>query len=316
MLPTPDSASHYLLNLSDNPKKNREIWGKLFEPLDGMTHLGTVETGSTILARAAKGDSLKATGEPMLVSTKRGNGRVLVFAGDTTWRAWRRTPETVAAYERFWKQTMLWLAKQENSEGAAWIKLDSRRLSAGVDQRLGFNVGLRGKGGVELKKAQFKATVGRGGEGEKGRKGERLPLSPSPLSPSPLLPLFCRSAHPWPRTTASAAIFSRPTRRANISVKVEAQGKDIDGKDIKAFTSARFLIAAEDLETQRPAANHDFLRKLAHAGGGQFFPADEQNLLGLLHKLPAQKQTRTSVDVWPDWRRAPPAYGEDSPGDD
>ena len=280
-----------------------------------MTPLGTVKPSATVLARA---DDAKK-GEPMLVFTEFGKSGPqvpqrpgAVFAGDTTWRAWPRTPETLAAYERFWKQTMLWLACQENSEGSAWIKLDARRLSAGIDQRLGFNVGLRGKGGVELKNAEFKATViGPEEEGRKVEDGGRKTdvTSPPPAArrpPSFDVPIMAED-------DGRRGYFLKTDTPGEYRVKVVAKGKDSDGKDIESEADARFLIAAEDLETLRPAANHDFLRKLAHAGGGQFFPADEKNLLDFLHKLTDRKQTRTSVDVWPDWRCAPPAYAGGPP---
>ena len=151
MLPTESGLSHFLLNLADTPEKNKKIWEKTFDPLDGMTRLGTPKKTATMLAKAGE--------EPILIGTEVGQGRILVFGGDTTWKSWRRTPEMLPAYQRFWKQTMLWLAHQENVEGAAWVKLDTRRLSAGVEQRLGFSVGLRGTGKIELKKAQFKAHV-------------------------------------------------------------------------------------------------------------------------------------------------------------
>ena len=45
---------------------------------------------------------------------------------------------------------------------------------------------------------------------------------------------------------------------------------DSDGKKIDGQANARFLAYAEDLENLRPAADHDFLARLASAGGGSF----------------------------------------------
>ena len=203
--------------------------------------------------------------------------------------------------------------------GSNSIRADSR---PGSIDRLGFNVGLRGKGGVELepKKVQFKARVigpelkeegekGRKGEGEKGKKGE----GPSPFSPSPLL-LFFLCAYPGRGRRPARLLQDR--HAGEYRVQVLAKGKDIDGTDIESTTNARFLIAAEDLETLRPAANHDFLRKLARAGGGQFFLADEKKLLDFLHKLTAQKPTRKSVDVGPIGSAPPDLRPRPGPSDD
>ena len=87
------------------------------------------------LARG-KQDTGKAIDDYVVVWTNQyGKGRVLAFAGDTTYR-WRTLglPEKqtgVEAHARFWKQTMLWLARQEEGEGFVWVKPDLRRLPAG-----------------------------------------------------------------------------------------------------------------------------------------------------------------------------------------
>lgn len=95
-------------------------------------------------------------GEPLLVGQDYGAGRVLAFGGDTTHR-WTRDPEGLYAHSRFWKQLVLWLARQEESEGNAFVKLDTRRLASG--SQVGFTVGLRGKGGVEIPDARFDVKV-------------------------------------------------------------------------------------------------------------------------------------------------------------
>src|SRR5205823_4494433 len=77
-------------------------------------------------------------------------------AGDTTYR-WRRNPEGVAFHSRFWKQVVLWLAHQEEVSGNVWVKPDTRRLAAGG--RLGFSLGIRGKGANDLKDSRFEVKV-------------------------------------------------------------------------------------------------------------------------------------------------------------
>jgi len=277
MKPTRAGYSYFLLNLSDDADKNKKIWEKTLGPLDGLTHLGTVKAKSTVLATGF-GD------EPVLVGTQHGEGegRVLVFGADTTWKTWRRSPEMLPAYERFWKQTMLWLAHQEKAAGSAWIKLDTRRLTAGVDQRLGFDVGLRGKGGLNLKKAQIKAQV----------------IGPGKVKTE--VPIVFEDV-------GQRGYFFKTAAPGEYRVQVQANGTDVDGTDLKDEASARFLVVDEDLETLAPAANHDFLEKLAHAGGGQSFPADERPLARFLAKLTALKEGRPRVERWPDWTRNPPA---------
>ena len=110
------------------------------------------------------------------------SGRVLVFAGDTTWCAG-------GALRKHWPRMMLLeadhaLARLPGKLGR--VRLDQARRaasSAGIDQRLGFNVGLRGKGGVELKNAEFEDPSSR--PEEEGRKVEDGGRKTDVTSPPP-----------------------------------------------------------------------------------------------------------------------------------
>ena len=53
----------------------------------------------------------------------------------------------------------------------------------------------------------------------------------------------------------------------------------------------------------RRAADHDFLNKLARAGGGEFHRAQElPDVLLNLQKQPLP-QNAPKLELWPDWRR-------------
>src|SRR5438045_8196480 len=102
-------------------------------------------------------------GDDILVAADVGAGRAIAFAGDTTY-LWIRPPKGDQYHERFWRQLVLWLAHQEQAEGAVWVKPDLRRLPAGG--LLDFSAGARGKGGLDLKDARFEAKVIGPGGGE------------------------------------------------------------------------------------------------------------------------------------------------------
>ena len=73
-----------------------------------------------------------------LVAGQSGDGRVLAFAGDSTWR-WQMGGFG-EAHRRFWRQCVLWLAKKdEQTEGRVWIRLAGRRVMRGT--RVDFDVG-------------------------------------------------------------------------------------------------------------------------------------------------------------------------------
>ena len=68
---------------------------------------------------------------PLLVAGQWGDGRVLAFAGDSTWR-WQMQGFG-DAHRRFWRQCVLWLAKKDlQTDGRVWIRLAGRRHAQGI----------------------------------------------------------------------------------------------------------------------------------------------------------------------------------------
>jgi uncharacterized membrane protein len=274
MKPTPAGLRHYIMRLTDNPDANRALWEKL-PKLNGLTRLGKPRAGATVLA--VRGD----TDEPVLVSEDYGQGRTLAFAGDTTWRWQRlgqpRSDEGIVAHAHFWKQVVFWLAKRDQAEGNVWVKPDTRRLAAGG--KLGFGVGLRGKGGMEAPDAHFEVKV-------IGPKGEEFPV-PTAREPS-----------------GERGTFWKTDVAGEYRLVVRGRGKDVDGQPIEpAETAARFLVYEDDAEMVRRAADPEFLAHLANAGGGQAHKAEE--LPAYLRELQKQPipRLKPKADLWPDWRR-------------
>jgi uncharacterized membrane protein len=77
--------------------------------------------------------------EPLLVSGQYGLGRVLAFAGDSTWR-WARMGHAVEL-RRFWRNSVLWLARREDlQQQDIWLRMDQRRITPGVE--LSFELGV------------------------------------------------------------------------------------------------------------------------------------------------------------------------------
>ena len=81
----------------------------------------------------------------------------------------------------------------------------------------------------------------------------------------------------------------------------------MDGKALAnlAPAKARFVIYQDDAEMTRQAADHDFLAKLASAGGGRFHQAEDlRTFLKDLASMPLP-QGKQKAKLWPDWRRHP-----------
>jgi uncharacterized membrane protein len=113
-------VSHPLTTLGNTD----QIWQQLPSLRGANLFQGVKDSGQIIL------ESDKA--EPLMVTTQYGLGRVVAFAGDSTWQ-WARSGYG-DALRRFWRQNILWLARRENlQQQDVWLKLDQRRFSPGSE---------------------------------------------------------------------------------------------------------------------------------------------------------------------------------------
>jgi uncharacterized membrane protein len=263
-----------LLRLGDRPEDSEKAWASLHD-LDGVVKLGKPDPNlATVLAETLSGD-------PILVASKAGAGRVLSFAADTTHR-WRRDPAGLQLHARFWKQLVAWLARQDDAEAAVWARPDVRRLPARAE--LGFSFGVRNKLGVELRDATFTfAVYDKDGQSVGGVSG---------------------ATGPGGQRRGS---FDRTSKAGEYRLVVTATANDPDAKDekdrvVKGTAEARFLVYDDDREMTRRQADHPTLQKLADAGGGQFFASPAADLPKLLRSLETELADRAGRHSWPDWQ--------------
>lgn len=271
--PTREGLQHYVMGLVERSPENAAQWARL-PKLNGMTRLEVKQTATVLAVRAG-------TREPVLAGQRYGEGRTLAFAGDTTWR-WEKlgqpkSAEGVRAHQRFWKQVVLWLAKQEESAGSIWVKPALRRLPTGG--RLEFTAGARGRGGVELKEGRYRATV-------TAPDGAQLRVPTVREDP------------------ADHGTFWKTDASGEYVLRVRGQARDGDGKEIAGEATARFLVYEDDAEASRRGADPKFLERLSQHGGGRF-QGDAGRLPEFLRELKKQPLSAAGqhVEYWPDWGR-------------
>ncbi len=275
--------NYFPLRLADKELENKRRWTLEFRPLSGITPIGRVRERAAKLAEGhIRGTNQKV---PVLVYNKYGNGRVMVFAGDTTHLAWLRpTPNEIAAtsYQTFWKRMMIWLARQETLQGSVFVRLDSRRLAAQQTNGVGFTVGIRGKSGKVLPGGKFTAHV----------------VSPKKIKTDVSINLD-QQLH--------RGFYWKTKEPGEYTVVVRGTGKDADGREIRGETKARFLVYSEDVENLRAEADHDLLRRIASASGGTFSRASQESLLKLLEELNQQAATENIItkEEFPNWKQQP-----------
>ena len=271
---TKGALDYPFLKLDLNTKKDDKLWNEEFEPLEGLAPVGGLTEGSTELLKGKNG-------EVVMAATRKGEeGHVVVFAGDSTSKAWFGTKEAVAGYKKFWRQLVFWLARHEDQANRLVIHLDKRRLNANAADILGFTFSLRGKSGTDLPGATFKAKV---------------------VGPQREYPVNYVREDQHQRGTFQGAKDPGEHR-----LVIEATAKD-DGRDVQAKAEARFLVAFDDIEMLRPLADHETLSKIAANAEGRFSVLQEQALLQYLDELKNQvnRESRQKTTHWPDWQHIP-----------
>jgi uncharacterized membrane protein len=265
MRPTPVGSMHFALMLAGNQQENAELWAKL-PPLEGANKFHDLAPGAVVLAAGDKD-------KPLLVAHSYGDGRVIALAVDSTWRWWMRGHE--AAFKRFWRQVVLWLAKKDLAqEGNVWIRLTQRRFAP--LQRVEFSVGAKSPSGEPLADADYKAEVVL-------PDGARRPLS------------LVRQGE---QMTGSVRDTQTPGDYA-IEVSASRKGESLGN------TRARFLVFEQDLELDNAAADAPTMESLAAMTGGQSLPPEQlsaliKRLTENTQHLDVQQETKkTFWDTWP-----------------
>jgi hypothetical protein len=255
------------LRLAATPRESAEIWNRLPSLKDGANKFsGLKEKSALVLAASDKG-------QPLLVEHEYGAGRVIAFAGDSTWR-WRLHGFD-GIHKRLWRQVILWLAKKdESTEGNVWIKLAQRRVLPG--QRIEFAVGARSPSGEAVADAAFQVEVEMPG-------GKKSPLN---------------VARGNDETSGS---FRETAQAGDYVIRVTATR---DGKELGA-ARARFLVVEQDLELDNPVADATFMENLSAMSGGKAIlpeelPALIRQLAESTEELEVQTETKkTFWDTWP-----------------
>ncbi len=251
-------------------EENAQAWARL-PALDGANRFRRLKLNATVLA-----ESDGARPVDLLVSGGFGGGRVLAFAGDSTWH-WPMEG-FAAEHKRFWRQMVLWLARKDvTTESNVWIKLDQRRFNP--RSRIEFTVGANSAEGEPIADATYRVEIvlpdGTRRPVRLTRRGEQL---------------------------VGSTVETRAAGDYTISVQADVGGNPLGD------ARARFLVAEQDLELDNAAADPNLLSSLARitedVGGEALNPEELPGLLKRLSEEPLEleieRQTKeTYYDRWP-----------------
>ena len=270
-LPLVPGDAHAITRLASDPQ-NAAVWQKL-PPLAWANKFAGVKQAPGVGVLLETPDQ-----KPLLVSGEFGRGRVLAFAGESTylWPLHGFEKE----HKRFWRQVILWLVRRDDlNRDDVWIKLDQRRFNPG--SRVDIAAGVRTAAGDPVTDAVLDTAVVLPG-------GRRQPLR------------LALAGDEWQGTL---------TVDAPGDYLLETKAVSSAGREL-GTARAEFLVFDRDVELSNPAADPDLMASLAawtKSEGGRAVPPEE--LPALLKELAGrppdyeERQTRwklgsTQADAW------------------
>lgn len=265
MLPERQFGGVSILRLGTNDQDPRAAWQGM-PPLEGANDLG-------LLVPTAKPLAVTGDGRPLLVGREFGEGRVLAFAADSTWR-WVMQGAG-EQHRRFWRQLVLWLARQDDKEkDSLWVRLAQRRISPGTT--LAFDAGVTKPDGTAVTDTAVEAVA----------------VSPAGKPRPVRVPK---------RGDAFAGMLAEFDEPGDWKIIVTATRP---GNATPLERAARFTVFRQDLELANPRANPLLMRQLAEAtAGGVRSPEELPDIFDEIGNTPATFETleQWSYTPWDKW---------------
>ncbi len=254
------AKDHFLTRLGDGASQN-EIWKKLPE-LTGANRISVKDNAEILL------ESDDDVGRPIMVTTNVG-GRVLAFAGDSTWR-WKMNGFD-AEFDQFWRQIILWLAfwDARNDESVS-IVLAQRRFSPQAIVK--FDVVVNTIAGEAVDDATFTAAL-------VTPNGERQVVAISQSGAKYFSELN-------PESLAESGVY-----------RIEVEGQRAGA--IIGTSKREFVVMDRDKEKSNPAANPEQMARLASQtsehGGRALVPEQVSEVLDQLINDPPMTKIEIPV---------------------
>ncbi len=262
--------NHFLTRL-DDASEPRESWKKL-PPLLCANRFAGIKDSAEVLLESE-------TGEPIMVAGGYGAGRVIAFAGDSTWRWWLKGYQD--EYKAFWRQILYWLAFRDGqSNDLVRIEMPRRRFSP--------------ESAVTFSADAWTAT------GERIADSEFESWMVSPDGKRTNIQLTRSGDRNW--AELGRDLVTVPGIYT-VGVRAHRGGEEIGQAE------REFSISDSDREKSDPAANHELLERLAAQTGefggrvvspvqfGELLASLKENLPELQVKVPVKWQLgQTAAD--------------------
>lgn len=258
---TPSARNQPAFQLGAADLPNDQIWSQLPTPKSVRTF--ELEPGAEAMVELLGTTESKSL-RPLVATKLFGQGRVIYFAADETWR-WRFNVADLY-HQRFWNQIASWAMRAPFAINDAFASLDSGLRIYSNSDLITVRAKLKQDDAQPLENASVQVILERDGE-----RHSSIPLNQEP------------DARGFYRTTFG------PMPEGSYTVRLEVVGIPTDALTLQT----QFVVQPPvDIEMQSLACNEESLRQAALLTGGEFAFLDEASTIS--EKL---KQYRTGKIV-------------------
>ena len=252
---------HYLTNLF--AADNEQNWQQL-PPLSSVNRFQGLKDQARVLLESTDSD-------PVLIQGNYG-GRILLFAGDSTWKWWTSGKKEI--HKRFWRQVIFWLAKRDGlGNDDIKINLPQRRFYPETEVR--FSCEATSTLGDRIRGAQFTGQL-------IGPDGSAQTISLSNLD------------------TEALGVIDPDQLTTPGKYQLEVAAKQ--GERDLGSTRAEFVVIDRDSEKANPVADPGRLLRMAALTsdyGGRSVPPEE---FGSLIKELVERRDDQEIQVQSKWQ--------------
>lgn len=263
---TPEGKRSPIMQLDESEAENQRVWATL----PGMFWAaGATRTKPNATVLAAHSSRRNAEGPyPIVVYHPFGAGKCYIELADSTWR-WRWRVGDRYFY-RYWGQVFRTLTPKDLPGNSRLVQLNADRNAYRLGEKVLINARLLDAYYHPIKAESASATL----RSESGQE-QKIEMMTAPGSPG----LFTASYQP-DRVGRYQLSLTSPTN-----------------PDAKATTT--FVVESQALEQQKPELDEPLLKKIAAAGGGKYYPANQmKDWMQSLQDNSLTVRSEQEIEIW------------------
>lgn len=264
---TLEGKDHLMLRLTLDRMKNIKHW----KSLSGgywCADVEKVKRGASVLAVHPYLNNVYGK-LPIIVTQRRGSGKVLFMGMDSTWR-WREGVGDKYHY-RFWGQVIRWLVRSRLMGDSPYVKMTLNREQYSLGDKVYIEAYVMDKDFFPMEDGDVYVVV------SSAEKEEKIRLK----------------AHPADVGIYRGEFLPRESGRYNINAMVPSLDEEA------ATTELQFDVEVGSAEVESVSPDHEVLGKIARITGGKFYTtSDMDKLMEDISSALQEKRLIVEYELW------------------